>query len=164
MQDNDEKEVDTRYGNPTSSTFRLDAYPFYLIDRINSAFGVAMENVLRKHGIERAQWQVLLILREQSPSSITEISERSGRKLSTISRTIERMRNESLVKTAPRTSDQRVTDVFLIEAGNVLLEKLLTIASKQYLHAIKGFSDSELRGLTGHLQKILSNLGRSPYE
>ena len=58
---------------------------------------------------------MLLIMRENNPISISELATISGRKLSTVSRTIERMRNEKLVSTATRKSDQRVTEVNLEE-------------------------------------------------
>lgn len=156
--------VNKQFGNPASGEFRLADYPFYLMDMISSAYGEAMDDVLRRHNMERIQWQVLLILREQSPSSISELAGRSGRKLSTVSRTVERMRKDNLVRTTARDSDQRVTDVFLTEAGTKRIDKLIGIASKQYQHAMRGLSSAEIRGLQEKLRMIFENLDRSPYE
>ena len=152
------------FGNPANDEFYLADYPFYLIDQINHRYGVEMETVLRKHKMERSQWQILLILREKNPSSISELSERSGKKLSTVSRVIERMRNDDLVSTAPRESDNRITDVLLKSAGKQALGKVLKVASKQYERAISGFSEDEIRKIHLQLQGILANLNRSPFE
>ncbi|NKB36924.1 MAG: MarR family transcriptional regulator [Gammaproteobacteria bacterium] len=159
-----DKELQVRYGNPVSKDFRLDKYPFYIIDRINHSYGLNMENVLKKLGLERVQWQILLVLKEKNPSSISELSEMTGKKLSTVSRTIERMRADESISTLPRESDNRVTDVFLEAKGIQLLEKILTIASKQYQHAMTGFSESQIKIFQEQLDTILANLSRSPYE
>ena len=164
MPDVEDKNLQIDFGNPANNKFRLDNYPFYLVDKINHLYGLEMESVLRKHNMERVQWQILLILREKNPSSISELSERSGRKLSTVSRTIERMRNDLMVSTAPRKTDNRVTDVSMNDAGMQALEKVLIVAGKQYEHAMNGYSNIEIQGLHDQLQRILSNLTRSRYD
>ena len=151
-------------GNPLSEDFRLDNYPFYIVDRINHLYGLNMENVLRKQGLERVQWQILQVLKEKNPSSISELSQRTGKKLSTLSRTIERMRKADTVSTSPRKADNRVTDVFLEPAGIELLDKIVSIAGKQYQHAMTGFSEEQIKTLQQQLLSILANLSRSPYE
>ena len=164
MSENKKSRHEIVSGDPLSPEFKLDNYPFYIIDRINHLYGQNMEEVLRKQGLERVQWQILTVLKEKNPSSISELSERTGKKLSTLSRTIERMRKDETVTTLPRKSDNRVTDVFLQAAGTKLLEKILNIASKQYQHAMSGFSDKQTREFRAQLTAILENLSRSPYE
>ncbi len=159
-----DKDLQVSNGNPASKDFKLDNYPFYVIDRINHLYGLNIENVLRKQSLERVQWQILLVLKEKNPSSISELSERTGKKLSTVSRTIERMRNDKSISTLPRESDNRVTDVFLEEKGVQLLEKILNIASKQYQHAMTGFSENQIKNFQQQLDTILANLSRSRYE
>lgn len=150
--------------NPASDNFSLDRYLFYLINHVDHQYGVEMEKVLRSIKVERARWQILLSLREDDPSSVSELSHRCNKKLSTISRVIERMRNEGLVKCAPRQSDQRVTDVFLLEKGRQTLDKVINVASQQYERAVEGFSDKEMEQLRNSLRKILANMNRSPFE
>jgi DNA-binding MarR family transcriptional regulator len=164
VSDAEDKNHHIEFGDPACDEFTLANYPFYLIDQINHRYGVEMESVLRKYKMERTQWQILLVLREKNPSSISELSERSGKKLSTVSRAIERMRMDDLVSTSPRNSDNRVTDVFLNTAGLQTLEKVLKVASKQYRRAIDGFNEEEVKQIHHQLQRILSNLYRSPFE
>ena len=149
--------------NPASDEFSLGRYLFYLIAHVDSQYGIEMEKVLQTIKIERTQWQILLCLREDNPSSISELSSRSGKKLSTVSRVIERMSKEGLVKCAPRKSDQRVTEVFLLEKGEESLKKVIHVASKQYERAIEGFSEEEVEQLRHSLKKVLQNLNRSPF-
>ena len=152
------------FGSPASEHFLLDDYPFFFIDRINNAYGLAIENVLRKHNMERIQWQLLLIMREQDPISISELASVSGRKLSTVSRTIERMRKEGLVSTSTRKSDQRVTEVKLEEGGRRRLVLLIDVANRQYLHAMQGLGNRDIKKLQEQLSTIFENLSRSPFE
>ncbi len=160
----DVKDKNINFGNPATEDFSLANYPFYLIHQINFRYGIEMESVLRKNNMERTQWQILQVLMEKNPSSISELSERCGKKLSTVSRVIERMRNEDMVSTAPRESDNRITDVFLNPPGEQALRKALVFASKQYERAIKGFNEDEIRQVHRQLERILDNLNRSPFE
>lgn len=162
MPDEKDKSTNQHFGNPASSSFKLDDYPFYLVDMINSAYGQAMDEVLRRHNMERIQWQLLLIIREQSPISISELAERSGRKLSTVSRTIERMPKENLVSSSPRENDQRVTDVYIEDDGIKRTQILIETAGKQYQHAMKGLSSRDIKGFQEKLRLIIENLARSP--
>lgn len=164
MSDEQTRDNAADFGNPASEDFHLQDYPFYLLSMIDHHYGVAMESVLSKMKMERIQWQLLLVLRERNPSSISELSEKSGRKLSTVSRIIERMRQDKLISTSARKSDNRITDVYLNEAGLSALDKVLSAASKQYRRAIRGFNEDEIRTLRDQLQRVLGNLDRSPYE
>ena len=159
-----EQKKSIAFGNPAKNNFSLSDYPFYLIHQINLSYGTEMETVLRKHNMERTEWQILLILREKNPSSISELSEGSGKKLSTVSRAIERMRKNDLVSTAPRETDNRITDVLLNTSGLQALGKVLEVASKQYERAIDGFSEEEIKKLHCQLETILANLNRSPFD
>ena len=150
--------------NPASDYFRLSRYLFYLIFHVDARYGEEIDKILRTHNIERIHWQVLLCLREKNPSSISELAGLTRKKLSTISRVIERMRKDGLVKCAPRTTDQRITDVHLQASGERALEKIITVTSKQYERALDGFNSEETKNLRSYLQRILDNLDRSPFE
>lgn len=153
----------THRGNPRSSKFRIEEYPFYLLDQVDHQYGAAMESVLRSMGMERIRWQVLLVLREYNPSSISELASRCNKKLSTVSRAVNRMQADGLVECATRDSDARVTDVLLRSAGRQALEKVLQAAGSQYERALAGFSDAETRQLQDLLARLLENLRRSPF-
>ena len=164
MSDVDDNAKQCALDTPASDNFQLDNYPFYLISLIDRHYSTEVESVSRKHKIERARWQILLILREKSPSSISEISKRSGMKMSTLSKVLERMRHDDLIFTKPHQSDHRITDVFIDEAGLQTLHALVKVISKQYEHIMAGFSREEVEQLSDQLQRILNNLARSPYE
>ena len=67
MPDVEDKNLQIDFGNPANNKFRLDNYPFYLVDKINHLYGLEMESVLRKHNMERVQWQILLISKGKEP-------------------------------------------------------------------------------------------------
>lgn len=153
----------THRGNPRNREFRVEEYPFYLIDQVDHHYGAAMESVLRSLGMERIRWQVLLVLREYNPSSISELASRCNKKLSTVSRAVDRMETDGLVACSPRAGDARVTEVNLREEGRRTLAHVLKAAGSQYERALAGFSDPETRQLQEFLVRLLSNLKRSPY-
>ena len=126
-----DKGAKTHSGNPRNREFRLEQYPFYLIDQVDHHYGAAMESVLRSLGMERIRWQILLVLREWNRCSISELASRCNKKLSTVSRAVDRMKTDGLVACTPRAGDARVTEVLLRDAGTRALEKVLQAAGSQ---------------------------------
>jgi len=147
-------------GNPANPDFTLERYPFYLLAQIDSAYARRMEIALKAAGTDRPGWRVLMTLREKDPSGISEIAERATMKRSTISRVVERMRAAGLVHTAPRASDQRITDVCMLPAGARTLERLIEVASVEYERAFAGFETAELEALIATLQRVRANVRR----
>ena len=153
-----DKKHQTPLGDPSARDFQIGEYPFYLFDRANHAYGEALTAALQSRRMDRARWQVLLCLRETNPSSVSELAQRASKELSTVSRVVERMRRDNLVTTAPRHSDQRVTEVFLEPVGQRTLDELLEVASTVYQQALSGFAPDEIPVLVKALRRILQNL------
>jgi len=156
------KDIDR--GDPATTGFRLENYPFYLVAQVDHRYADGMEETLRPHGMDRPKWRVLLCLKEKNPSSIGEIAQLASMKLSTISRVADRMRKDGLVETAPREQDNRVTDVFITERGLEALDRILRVTSKQYQRALDGLDNDQVAVFCDTLRHILTNLKRSPLE
>lgn len=147
-----------KLGNPGTSDFQLDKYPFYLLNRAVSRYNRLIESRLRAIAIDVPTWRVLMILGEGAPRSIGNIAESAVINLSTMMRIIERMRNANLVATAPNPDDARVTDVFLAPAGEEKLTAARTITAPVYARLIHGFSPRDFDRLVALLGKLQDNL------
>ena len=104
-------------GDPGTADFQVDKYPFYLLNRLVSQYNSLIEARLRAIGLDIPFWRVLMILGEQSPRGIGEISETAVINLSTMTRIVQRMALKKLVRCLPRPGDNRVTDVSLTVLG-----------------------------------------------
>lgn len=151
-------------GDPSNKSFNLNYYPFHLIGIVDRLYGDDIDSMLVPHAIDRPKRRVFGALKAKNPSSISEISTLTSIKVSTISKLVERMRIDGLVTTAPRETDNRITDVFMTEAGVQAMNEITRVTSKQYWRALEGLSDKEVREFSETLHHILKNLRRSPLE
>lgn len=147
------------FGNPGSENFRLDAYPFYLLNRAASRYNVLIESHLRRIGIDIPTWRVLMILGEQEPLAIGQVAKSAVINLSTMMRMIERMTKAGLVENFPSLTDGRVTEIALTDEGRAKLAAARSTVAPIYEKIISGFSASEFGTLLTMLDRLYDNLG-----
>lgn len=141
------------FGNPGSEDFRLDTYPFYLLNRAASRYNVVIESGLRGIGIDIPTWRVLMILGEHEPLAIGQVAKSAVINLSTMMRIVERMTKAGLIETTPSESDGRVTEIRMTAEGRVKLAQAREVTAPLYEKIIRGFS-------AGDFSKMLDLLGR----
>jgi DNA-binding MarR family transcriptional regulator len=145
-------------GDPGSDQFQVDAYPFYLLNRAVSRYNVVIEAQLRTIEIDIPTWRVLMVLGEDSPRSIGQISKSAVINLSTMMRIVERMMKAGLVERAADSNDGRVTNVILTDAGRQKLAAARALTAPLYRKVIKGFSQAEFGRLLEMLNRLHDNL------
>ncbi|KMS59109.1 MarR family transcriptional regulator [Novosphingobium barchaimii LL02] len=146
------------FGNPGSEDFRLDAYPFYLLNRAASRYNVAIESELRGIGIDIPTWRVLMILGEHAPLAIGQVAKSAVINLSTMMRIVERMSKAGLVATAPSDTDGRVTEIALTHEGRDKLAAARLVTAPLYEKIIRGFSATDFTRMLDMLGRLHDNL------
>ena len=146
------------FGDPGSDAFRVDAYPFYLLNRAVSRYNVVIEAELRSLGIDIPTWRVLMILGEQTPLPIAQVARSAVINLSTMMRIVERMAKAGLVATAPNPDDGRATDLSLTDAGRTMLAAARETTAPMYRKLIRGISARDFAKLLGLLNQLHDNL------
>ncbi len=148
---------------PDHPDFLLDDYPLYNLNRTSWTYMDEMGKVLKAVDVDAPTWRVLTLLGDRNPSTVTELSQRTVTKMSTITRILIRMEKDKLVERKSSPTDSRVTEVFITDKGRMVLEKLKVIAGRMYRTAFEGFSDSEINTMVQLLRRLRENLTRSPY-
>lgn len=148
--------------DPASSGFRIADYPFYLVNRIAGRYGMYMSTALKAIGMDLPTWRALMILHERSPRSVSEIADQSVMRLSTMTRVVQRMKNNGLVRLATRRSDARVTEVAITARGSAAVRRVREVAARMYERSFEDFTEQELQALNRLLGRVLHNLGRRP--
>ena len=144
--------------DPAYENFLLDDSPFYLIARTSGRYSIDMQRILKSVGMDIPRWRALMILREANPSSVSEIAERAVIKLSTVTRMVQRLEKQGLVRLSSRKSDARKTDVTLTPKGHAAVERVRECASRIYRLAFHDFSAAEIRSLNALLRRAFANL------
>jgi MarR family transcriptional regulator, organic hydroperoxide resistance regulator len=151
-----------RKADPAFADFALANSPLYLVVRTAGQYELAMEKALREIGMDVPSWRALMIAHEHSPSSVSEIAERSVAKLSTMTRVVQRLEKEGLVRLAQRESDARVTEVYITPAGERAATAVRKVASRIFAKALRGYSPAEIKCLLQMLRRIYENLAGQP--
>jgi DNA-binding MarR family transcriptional regulator len=152
-----------RRGDPGCSEFEIDASPFYLIARTAGRYAIDMEDSLRVLDLDLASWRALMLVHTTNPSSVSEITERAVMRLSTMTRVVQRLEKRGLVRVDTRKGDGRVTDVFITGEGEVMVNRIRTIASRIYNIAFHDLTAAEIDTLNTLLTRVFRNLAIQPH-
>lgn len=95
--------------------------------------------ILKPYGISPQQYNVLRILKGQSPKaiSVSNIMERMIDKMSNTSRLVEKLRQKELIERVTCECDRRQVDVKITHKGLALLEKV-----NKEMNAFKNIADN----------------------
>lgn len=145
-------------GDPGSGHFRVDSYPFYLLNRAVSRYNVVIEANLKRIGIDIPTWRVLMILGESSPQPIGQIARLAVINLSTMMRIMERMTKAGLIESKQSRSDGRITELDLTAAGRKKLAAARKVTAPIYQDVIAGFSAKDFSVLLMLLNRLYDNL------
>ena len=147
-----------RRGDPEYPDFQLADSPLYLIVRTAGRYAQKMENALDASDTDLLSWRALMIVNEVSPSSVSEIAERSVTRLSTMTRVVQRLERKKLVKLSKRRTDARVTEVHLTPLGKRCVERERSTAGEIYRRAVHDLSAADIAVLNGLTRRIFTNL------
>jgi DNA-binding MarR family transcriptional regulator len=147
-----------RRGDPADEGFSLDASPFYWVNRVSGRYVQDMERGLKAVGMDMPGWRTLMILREQSPRSVSEIAELAAMRLSTMTRVVQRLAGAGFVEVATSREDARRTEVHLAPRGREVLGSVRAAASRVYRQGIGDLSAAEVTELVGLLARLFGNL------
>lgn len=152
------KEFDRRRANPTDPAFEIAASPFYWLARTTGRYVLRMDVVLKRIGMDVPRWRVLMLLTQQSPSSVSELAEHAVIRLSTMTKIVLRMKVEGFVETRVSEYDGRVTEVLLTAEGSAKVEQIRTQAGRIYEQAFRDIGDVEMHKFNQTLMHIFTNL------
>lgn len=108
------------------------------------------------------QFAVLIRLWAQNGLTQSELSEKTCKNKSNLTRILDSMEKKGLVSRKPNPNDRRSFCIELTETGSDLEKKLIPIASKTHEALFGNFSSEEekqLRSVLGKLEKNLSSRG-----
>ncbi len=145
-------------GDPGSEEFRVDAYPFYLLNRAVSRYNVVIEAELRAIGIDIPTWRVLMVLGEKAPRPIAQVARSTVINISTMARIVERMTRAGLIESRPSSEDGRVTEIFLTATGLEKLSAARAVTAPIYRKIIRGFGAEDFGLLIDMLNRLHDNL------
>jgi DNA-binding MarR family transcriptional regulator len=109
-------------------------------------------------GLYRGQPRVLFALWEREGQTHSELAERARVSAATISKMIQRMEKAGFLERRADEQDQRVSRVYLTEAGRAVQDRVDAAFQQLEAEVLAGFSDEECVLLRQFLGRIRDNL------
>lgn len=133
-------------------------FPFFLLTLVQGAYTFEAERALKRVGLDVPAWRTLALLRESGPMSVSEIALSAVTKLSTVTRTVLRMKGDGLVTTSTSASDARVTVVSMTETGLRALERTDPVVQHIFARGFDGLTPTQIDRFDELLCQVLENI------
>ena len=104
------------------------------------------------------QWSVLYHLWKEDGKSQQELCNRTFRDKPSITRLIDNLEKQKLVKRTASKSDRRINLVSLTDAAKELQEKTIELANETMNEALVGINKEEIETVKQVLQRVYDNL------
>ena len=151
-----------RKANGKARRFRSEEFVPYVMRRVTERLSKSLAEALKPFDQTPNAWRVLVALVDRDGASISQLAELTIIDQSTLSRTIDRMEEQRLVKRTAGGPDARVVTVSLTEAGQRAFDEILPVASAQYEWAVRNVPARNMDIVRSTLRQMLDNLRFSP--
>jgi len=130
----------------------------YLLTRVTARTNQLWVRQLRDHGLTIGRWQVLNVLSSYDGSRIGTIADLSGGEQPAVSRVIDQMERDGLVKRRPSLNDSRAVEVWITQLGRDIYTELMPEAKAFVKRMMRTLSDAEIKQMTNMLERLFSDL------
>ncbi len=143
---------------PSLGEIGLNNFAPYILNRVTARWNADLADELKVHDMTTVKMRALAVLNVSPSLTINELSIFAVTEQSTMSRTVDALEEQGLIRRTPRTDDMRVRDVSITEDGRAIFEDLWPTMYSKLQRMFKGVHDDEYRAFVTTLHKILRNI------
>ena len=143
---------------PRLGEIGLTNYAPYLMNRIMGRYNASLRDEMAGLGLTTPKMRALAVLSVIEGPLIRELAVYSVVEQSTLSRALDQLAAEGLIRREADTADSRATRIFITEAGRTAFETLWPRMAEAHSRMFRGIPDDERRAFVGTLQKMLTNI------
>lgn len=136
----------------------LSGFAPYLMNRIASRYNAALRSELAALGLTTPKMRSLAVLSVIEGPLIRDLAAYTVTEQSTLSRALDGLAAEGLVRREPDPQDSRGIRVHMTPAGRDTFERLWPHMAQGYAAMFRGISEDERRAFVATLQKLLANV------
>ena len=130
----------------------------YLMNRIMGRYNASLRAEMADLGLSTPKMRALAVLAVIDGPLIRDLAVYAVVEQSTLSRTLDQLAADGLIRREADAGDSRATRIFLTEAGRAAFEALWPHMAESYGRMFRGIGDEERRAFVGTLQKMLVNI------
>lgn len=145
------------------SEIGLANYAPYLMNRIMGRYNALIRAEMATLGLTTPKMRALAVLSVIDRPLIRELAVYAVVEQSTLSRALDGLAAEGLVRREADPTDNRGTRVSLTEGGRAAFDRLWPHMAAAHAHMFRGIPEEERRAFVGTLQKVLANIRRHEF-
>ncbi|NOG72862.1 MarR family winged helix-turn-helix transcriptional regulator [Roseicella sp. DB1501] len=145
--------------NPPHGRF-IDDYLLYLLARTSHLISAEFHELLRRKGISVPVWRVLASLVGSPGETVTGLAETCLLQQPTMTKLLDRMVRDGLVKRAQDTRDRRVVRVALTARGEMMAADLVQAAKLHEAEVLARHPETEAVAIKDLLRAIVNRQAR----
>ncbi len=136
----------------------LQQFAPYLMNRIMGRYNATLRDDLRRQGLTIPQVRALAVLSVIEGVTVNDLSVYTVIEQSTLSRTLDALEAQGLVRREAGDTDSRVRKVFLTDEGRAEFNRAWPPMHEAFEAMFDGIDDAEYAALINTLQKMLKNV------
>jgi len=130
----------------------------YLMNRIMGRYNAGLRDEMATLGLSIPKMRALAVLAVIDGLTIGRLAVYAVIEQSTLSRALDRLAAEGLVRRQPDPADSRATRIHITDAGRATFERFWPRMAASYNRMFEGVAEDERRAFVGTLQKVLGNI------
>ncbi len=130
----------------------------YLMNRIMGRYNASLRDDLAGQGLSTPKMRALAVLSVIEGPLIRDLAVYAVVEASTLSRALDQLAVDGLVRREVDASDSRAARMFITEAGRAAFEALWPQMAASYARMFRGIPEAERGAFVGTLQKMLANI------
>ncbi len=150
---NDESPIIPRLGE-----IGLTNFAPYLMNRIMGRYNASLREEMADQGLTTPKMRALAVLSVVDGPLIRELAVYTVTEQSTLSRALDQLQTEGLIRREVDTADSRAVRVFISDAGRAAFEQLWPHMAAAQARMFRGIAEEERRAFVATLQKMLANI------
>ncbi|MBL8584379.1 MAG: MarR family transcriptional regulator [Rhizobiaceae bacterium] len=156
----DQKVADGRQRIATLGQIGLQQFAPYLMNRIMGRYNATLRDAFRREGRTIPQVRTLAVLSVSDGVTVGDLAVYTVIEQSTLSRTLDALEGEGLVRREPGETDSRVRKVYLTDEGRAEFNRAWPEMHHAFERMFDAIDDTEYAALITTLQKMLKNIRR----
>ena len=154
----DQKVTEKKPPAATLGQIGLRQFAPYLMNRIMGRYNASLRDDFRKQGLTIPQVRALAVLSVADGVTIKELSVYTVIEQSTMSRTLDTLEAQGLVRREAAENDSRVRKIHLTDEGRAEFSRAWPGMHEAFERMFNGIDDAEYAALIATLQKMLDNI------
>lgn len=134
----------------------VDDYLLYLLARASHVLSTEFHSMLRRAGVQVPVWRVLATLSGGTGETVTGLAEACLLQQPTMTKLLDRMVRDGLVRRTPDARDRRVVRIQTTPRGDALVKNLLISAKAHEMELMSRFPDFDEQRLKRLLQSVVA--------